>query len=247
MMVPCLAGMVGGGPMIKFVAIMVVVFIVLPQILGGLSNLTPSAPPPTPSGLTIVDYPACSLEGMPLPDGHAGRLESMGVDRDGGQGAMCRMFASRCYAAWKVACVDLETDAGREVEARIYVPDTLAYQPQFAAAPDPVIDPTFNCHGFTFASTLGRFWINDPSTILEDLYAPVDASARRAGDVVMYESGGIYVHSARLDSVAAEPWRDVVVHKPGKVPAVKRQLRGPGPGVEFAWEAPATVTYHRRR
>jgi hypothetical protein len=234
--------------LIKFIAIMVLVFILVPQFLGGLTNFSSPAPPATtPSGLTVADYPSCRIAGMPLPEGHAGRLDDFGVDRDGGQSFMCRMVTSRCYAAWKVACVDLQTDAGNEVDAHVYVPDTLTYQAPYASAPDPVIDPTFNCHGFTFASTLGKVWINDPATILTDLYVPVDEAARRPGDVVMYHSGGTFVHSARLEALAGEPWRDRVIHKPGKVPEIKRQLRGPGPGVDFAWEQPATVTYHRRK
>ena len=43
---------------------------------------------------------------------------------------------------------------------------------------------------------------DDPSTTLAGLYVRVDEVARRPRDVVMYQSGGIYVHSARLEGRA---------------------------------------------
>jgi len=244
-------GFFGAIGFVQFLLLVVAFFTLLAWFLGtGAPAQSPAAPPPNPSGLREIDRPSCTFAGMLTPAGQRmiGRMQDYGIDRDGGHSFLCSWSAKYCYASWKVECVTLETTVGSKVDALQYVPPTLTYEAKYTASPDPEVDPTFNCHGFTFAKTLGSYWINDPAQILADLYSPItNESERRAGDVVVYRANGSYVHSGVLEALNADPHNDTIENKGGKNPNVRFQLRGPGSGTQYAWEDDAQVLYYRRR
>lgn len=232
-------GFVSAGGFIKFLALIVAFYVLVAWLLDGGSPAQTPTPTPAPAKPVVPEIREVSR----------GETKYYGIDTDGKRGILCRAAFYTCAAYWKAEDVNLVTSKDNHPLVGLeYIEDTLWIWPwnRSGKAPLDVINPRFNCHGYTFAQS--EYWVNDPQVLLQDFYVWIKDEAQRAPrDAVVYRDpqSGVIAHSAILITPASDPRLDIVSSKGGKEPTVKQLARGPGPGT--AWGDTAAVTYYRHK
>jgi hypothetical protein len=231
-------GFFSAGGFVKFLALIVAFFVLLAWLLDDGSPAQTSPPTPTPAKLAVPEIREVSR----------GETKYYGIDTDGKRGILCRAAFYTCAAYWKAEDINLVTSKDHPLVGLSYLEDTLWIWPWNRSGKEPleVINPRFNCHGYTFAQS--EYWINDPQALLNDFYVRLKDEAQRGpGDAVVYRDpqSGEIAHSAILRAPASDPRLDTVSSKGGKEPTVLVLARGPGPGT--AWADDAAVAYYRHK